>query len=161
MGGQQLLGLLALYGGAVLGILGWWFGRRIVKKQRGLDELHEHIWQKSRSISWFFTLASSYVLFSLVIFGIEISAAMVLSVILTVHLASWGITGVILSINMNMTEPLKPSRVKFGISIVAVSLIIFTILSITTGNWWFLIASIPPNTIGLISALTPERNGED
>lgn len=157
----QIGGLIGLYGGAALGILSWWLGRRIVKKQRGLDELYEHIWQKSRSISWFFTLTSIYILFSLVIFGIEIGAAMTLAIILTVHLASWGITGMILSINMNMTEPLKPSRVKFGISVVVVSLITFSIISIVTGNWWFLIASIPPNIIGLISALTPDKNKEN
>jgi len=73
--GVQIGGLIGLYGGAVFGILGWWFGRWMAKKQRGLDELHEHIWQKARSISWFFTLATIYVLFSLVIFGIELKAA--------------------------------------------------------------------------------------
>ncbi|MFE7065137.1 hypothetical protein ACFVAD_23815 [Sutcliffiella sp. NPDC057660] len=157
----QIGGLIGLYGGAVIGILSWWFGRSISKKQRGLDELHDHIWQKARSISWFFTLASIYLLFTLIMFGMELRAAMVLGVIMLVHLASWGITGVILSINMNMSEPLKPSKVKFGISIVVFSLIIFTILSSATGNWWFLLASVPPNTIGLIWALTPERSGED
>ncbi|WP_453995248.1 hypothetical protein [Bacillus nitroreducens] len=157
----QIAGMIGLYGGAVLGILGWWFGRRMAKKQRGLDELHEHIWQKARAISWFFTLASLYVLFSLIMFGIELNAAMVLGVIMMVHLASWAITGVIMSINMNMSEPLKPSRVKLGISIVAVSLILFTVLSIITDNWLFLLASIPPNIIGIISALTPARSAED
>ncbi|MCT2534707.1 hypothetical protein NC661_04800 [Aquibacillus koreensis] len=158
---EQILGMIGLYGGAAFGILGWWFGRRMAKKQRGLDELHDHIWQKARSISWYFTLGSTYVLFSLILFGIEIKAGMLLGIIMLVHMASWGIIGVILSINMNMTEPLKPSRVKFGISIVAVSLIIFAILSITTGNWWFLIASIPPSTLGLISALTPDKSVTD
>ncbi|WP_417897739.1 hypothetical protein ABN702_15790 [Bacillus haimaensis] len=157
----QIGGLIGLYGGAVMGILAWWFGRRMAKKQRGLDELHDHIWQKARSISWFFTLASIYLLFTFIMFGMELKAPIVLAVIMLVHMASWGIIGVILSINMNMSEPLKPSRVKLGISIVAVSLIIFTILSVTTGNWWFLLASVPPNIIGLIFALTPERSGED
>jgi hypothetical protein len=159
--GEQLAGAAGLYGGAILGILGWWFGRRMAAKQGGLDELYEHIWQKARSISWFFTLAAIYIFFSLLIFGVELNTAMVLGVILLVHFASWGFTGVVLSINMNMSEPLKPSRVKFGISIVAISLIIFTITSIITGNWFFLIASIPPNMIGLISALTPEKSTED
>ncbi|RIW31373.1 hypothetical protein D3H55_15485 [Bacillus salacetis] len=159
--GVQLAGAAGLYGGAILGILGWWFGRRMAAKQGGLDELYEHIWQKARSISWFFTLAAIYIFFSLLIFGVELNTAMVLGVILLVHFASWGFTGVILSINMNMSEPLKPSRVKFGISVVAISLIIFTITSIITGNWFFLIASIPPNMIGLISALTPEKSTED
>ncbi|WP_273127542.1 hypothetical protein [Bacillus weihaiensis] len=158
--GLQIGGMIGLYGGATFGLLAWWFGRRMAKKQRGLDELHDHIWQKARSISWFFTLAAIYILFSLVVFGIELRAAMVLGVIMIVHIASWGITGVILSINMNMTEPLKPSRVKFGVTIVLVSFIIFTILSISTGNWWFLLASIPPNVFGFIRALTPERSND-
>ncbi|APH05017.1 hypothetical protein [Bacillus weihaiensis] len=158
--GLQIGGMIGLYGGATFGLLAWWFGRRMAKKQRGLDELHDHIWQKARSISWFFTLAAIYILFSLVVFGIELRAAMVLGIIMIVHIASWGITGVILSINMNMTEPLKPSRVKFGVTIVLVSFIIFTILSISTGNWWFLLASIPPNVFGFIKALTPERSND-
>lgn len=158
--GLQIGGMIGLYGGATFGLLAWWFGRRMAKKQRGLDELHDHIWQKARSIAWFFTLAAIYILFSLVVFGIELRAAMVLGIIMIVHIASWGITGVILSINMNMTEPLKPSRVKFGVTIVLVSFIIFTILSISTGNWWFLLASIPPNVFGFIKALTPERSND-
>lgn len=157
----QIGGLIGLYGGAVIGILAWWFGRRMAKQQRGLDELHDHIWQKARSISWFFSLASMYILFTLIMFGMELRAAMVLGVIMLVHFASWGITGVILSINMNMEEPLKPSKVKFGIAIVALSVICFGILSITTGIWWFLLASVPPNTIGIIFALTPEKSSEE
>ena len=157
----QIGGLVGLYGGAVIGILAWWFGRRMAKKQRGLDELHDHIWQKARSISWFFTLASIYLLFTLIMFGMELSPAIVLAVIMVVHMTSWGFTGMILSINMNMSEPLKPSKVKFGIFIVALSVICFAILSITTGNWWFLLASVPPNTIGIIFALTPEKSSEE
>lgn len=157
----QIGGLVGLYGGAVIGILAWWFGRRMAKKQRGLDELHDHIWQKARSISWFFTLASIYLLFTLIMFGMELRPAIVLAVIMVVHMTSWGFTGMILSINMNMSEPLKPSKVKFGIFIVALSVICFGILSITTGNWWFLLASVPPNTIGIIFALTPEKSSEE
>ncbi|KPB06007.1 hypothetical protein [Bacillus sp. CHD6a] len=157
----QIGGLVGLYGGAVIGILAWWFGRRMAKPHGGLDELHDHIWQKARAISWFFTLASLYILFTLIMFGMELRAGMVLGVIMLVHMASWGITGVILSINMNMSEPLKPSRVKLGIAIVAVSLLIFFVLSIATGIWWFLLASVPPNTIGLIWALTPEKSRDE
>jgi lysylphosphatidylglycerol synthetase-like protein (DUF2156 family) len=157
----QIGGLVGLYGGAMIGIVAWWFGRRMAKQHGGLDELHDHIWQKARAISWFFTLASLYILFTLIMFGMELRVGMVLGVIMLVHMASWGITGVILSINMNMSEPLKPSRVKLGIAIVAVSLLIFLVLSIATGIWWFLLASVPPNTIGLIWALTPEKSRDE
>ncbi|MEA3318643.1 MAG: hypothetical protein U9Q88_01360 [Bacillota bacterium] len=43
----------------------------------------------------------------------------------------------------------------------AVSLLIFLVLSIATGIWWFLLASVPPNTIGLIWALTPEKSKDE
>ncbi|MDT8861875.1 hypothetical protein N0O92_16805 [Alkalihalobacillus sp. MEB130] len=158
--GLQIGGLIGLYGGATFGILGWWLGRRMAKKNRGLDELHDHIWQKARSISWYFTLAAIYILFSLVAFGIELSVAMVLGIMLLVHMSSWGITGMILSINMNRTEPLKPSKVKFGVAVMVLSLIFFAVLSIVTGNWWFLLVGIPPSVLGLISALSPEGTVE-
>lgn len=158
--GVQIGGLIGLYGGATFGILGWWFGRHLAKKKRGLDELHDHIWQKARSISWYFTLAAIYIFFSLVAFGIELSVAMVLGVLLIVHMSSWGFTGMVLSLNLNIAEPLKSSKITVGIIIVLVSLISFTVLSISTGNWWFLMVSIPPSVIGLIWALTPDATVE-
>jgi hypothetical protein len=75
-----------LYGGLICGTLGWWFGRQKARKNRGLDELYEHIWQKARSFSWYITLATIYVLFSLVGFGIELNSAMVLGILLFAHM---------------------------------------------------------------------------
>ncbi|MEG0385722.1 MAG: hypothetical protein RR642_13305 [Solibacillus sp.] len=148
-------GMIGLYGGMLCGLLGWWFGRKKARENRGLDELYYHIWQRARSYSWYLTLGAIYVFFSLIMFGIELSTAMVLGVILLTHLGSWAIIGAILSINMASSTPLQPSRVKFGVSVIACSIIVFTTLSIVTGNWLFLIASIVPNVVGLISALTP------
>jgi hypothetical protein len=143
------------------GLLGWWFGRKKAKKNRGLDELYYHIWQKARSYSWYITLGVIYVFFSLILFGIELSTAMVLGILLLAHIGSWGIIGAILSINMSSAAPLQPSRVKFGIIVVTVSIIIFTIISILTKNWMFLLFSIPPNLIGLFTALTSNRKDSE
>lgn len=147
-------GILGLYGGMIFGILGWWFGRKKARKNRGLDELYYHIWQKAKSLSWFVTLGTIYVFFSLIVFGIELSTAMVLCVLLLAHIGSWGITGIVLTINMSSPEPFKFSPVKVGIGINVASLIIFTIISIMTDNWLFLLFSILPNIMGIFTAVT-------
>lgn len=154
-------GIIGLYGGMICGILGWWFGRKKARENRGLDELYYYIWQKARSYSWYVTLGVIYVFFSLIMFGIELSPAMVLGILLLTHLGSWGIIGAILSINMSSTAPLQSSRVKLGIIVIAASIIVFTIISIMTNNWMFLLLSIPPNLIGLVTALTPNRKDSE
>lgn len=155
----SIWGIIGLYGGMFCGILGWWFGRRKARENRGLDELHNHIWQKARSYSWYVTLGTIYIVFSLIMLGIELSSAMVLGILLLAHLGSWGIIGAILSNNMSRTIPLQPSRVKIGIIVVATSIIVFTIISIMTSNWKFLLFSILPNLIALFTVLIP--SGKD
>ena len=56
------------------------------KKNRGLDELYDHIWQKAKSYAWYMTLAAIYIFFSLMVFGIELNIAMVLGILLLVHI---------------------------------------------------------------------------
>ncbi|WP_404804070.1 hypothetical protein [Lysinibacillus sp. S1] len=107
----NIWGMIGLYGGVIGGLLGWWFGRQKARKKRGLDELYYHIWQKARSYSWYVTLGALYVFFTLLNFGIELSTAMVLGILLLTHVASWGIIGIILTINMSSAAPLQPSRV--------------------------------------------------
>ncbi|MGG2074067.1 hypothetical protein AB1J28_12010 [Lysinibacillus irui] len=157
----NIWGMIGLYGGVIGGLLGWWFGRKKARKNRGLDELYYHIWQKARSYSWYVTLGALYVFFTLIIFGIELSTAMVLGILLLTHIASWGIIGIILSINMSSTAPLKPYRVKIGIIVFVTSIIVFTIISILTTNWLFLIFSIPPNLIALFIAFTPKQEDSE
>lgn len=152
-------GIIGLYGGMICGILGWWFGRKKARENRGLDELYYHIWQNAKSYSWYVTLGAIYVLFSLIMFGIELSNAMVLGILLLTHLGSWGVIGIVLSISMSSTVTLQPSRVKLGIIVIVTSIIVFTIITIMTNNWKFLLYSIPPNLIGLFTALKPM--GED
>lgn len=153
----NIWGMIGLYGGVIGGLLGWWFGRQKARKNRGLDELYYHIWQKARSHSWYVTLGALYVFFTLLNFGIELSTAMVLGILLLTHVASWGIIGIILTINMSSAAPLQPSRVKVGLFVFMTSIIVFTIISILTTNWLFLLFSIPPNLIALFTALIPKR----
>lgn len=153
----NIWGMIGLYGGVIGGLLGWWFGRQKARKNRGLDELYYHIWQKARSYSWYVTLGALYVFFTLLNFGIELSTAMVLGILLLTHVASWGIIGIMMTINMSSAAPLQPSRVKVGLFVFMTSIIVFTIISILTTNWLFLLFSIPPNLIALFTALIPKR----
>lgn len=153
----NIWGMIGLYGGVIGGLLGWWFGRQKARKNRGLDELYYHIWQKARSYSWYVTLGALYVFFTLLSFGIELSTAMVLGILLLTHVASWGIIGIMMTINMSSAAPLQSSRVKVGLFVFITSIIVFTIISILTTNWLFLLFSIPPNLIALFTALIPKR----
>lgn len=157
----NIWGMIGLYGGVIGGLLGWWFGRQKARKNRGLDELYYHIWQKARSYSWYVTLGALYVFFTLLNFGIELRTAMVLGILLLTHVASWGIIGIMMTINMSSAAPLQPSRVKVGLFVFITSIIVFTIISILTTNWLFLLFSIPPNLIALFTALTPKRKDSE
>lgn len=97
--------LIGLYGGVVAGLMGWWYGRKKAREQRGLDELHDHVWTKAKAYSWYCTLVALYVLFSLVIFGVKISGAVILGILLMVHLTSWAMAGVILNIRYTYHDP--------------------------------------------------------
>lgn len=150
----SLIGMIGLYGGMLCGILGWWFGRKKAREQRGLDELHDHIWQKARSYAWYVTLASIYIFFSFVMFGFDLSVAMVLGILLLVHLGSWAIIGSILSIVMKSSKPFQPARALIGISIIVLSVVAFTIISVVLVDWRFMLIGIPISLIGLLYAKT-------
>lgn len=93
-------GMLGLYGGLLFGIFGWWYGRKKSREKRGLDELHVHIWRKARSYSWYVTIVFIYILFSFILFGIHMSSAMVLGLLMLVHIASWAFIGIALTIKI-------------------------------------------------------------
>lgn len=97
---MQVGGLIGLIFGIIFGLLGWYFGRKEAKKQRALDEVNDHIWQKSRSISWYVTLVTIYILLLFTLVGLTISSIKALSIILVVHLFSWGAVGAYLSNKM-------------------------------------------------------------
>ncbi|MGG4491430.1 hypothetical protein [Metabacillus idriensis] len=144
---------LGLYGGMAAGFLGWWIGIYFAKKKRGIDEVFHFIEQKSRSTAWILTLAAIYVLFTFLLFEVNISAAAVLSIILMVHLGGWGISKVILSVQFSNGSD-NESSYNTGLSYViagAVS-VIFFVASLITGNWYFFIFSLPSLIIVIIVA---------
>lgn len=150
MGTLSIGGLVGLYGGAIAGILAWWFGRWQAKKSRGLDEVYQNIWQKTRSYSWYVTLFAIYLLFSLHLFGFEMRVAMVLGVLLLIHLASWAVIGVVLSVAMYSEEPIQLNRMFFGSSLIIVAVIISTILMIIVKTWYVLWIGLPISLLGLL-----------
>ena len=158
---MQLGGMLGLYGGMIMGLAGWWFGRKKARENRGLDEVYQHIWQKTRSFSWYITLAAIYLLFSLVLAGVEMSPAMILGILLLVHLGSWGVFGIGISINMSVNDPIKLNRVKMTLIVTIIAITSFTILSIVTDNWMILLLSIPPIAVSNIISLIKQKEDEN
>lgn len=158
--GTSVIGLIGLYGGMICGILGWWFGRKKAKKNRGLDELYEHIWQKARSYSWYVTLVAIYILFSLILFGFDMNVAMVLGVIMLVHLSSWAIIGIGFSIAMQSEEPIQPNNIFIGVSTIIIFVLTFTIIAVEMGDWRFILIGIPISLLGLLFALKPKKKIE-
>lgn len=55
------------------------------------------------------------------------------------------------------TDLMPYSRVKLGIIIIIISIIIFTSISIMTNNWLFLLSSIPPNLMTVFTIFMPKR----
>lgn len=153
----SLIGMLGLYGGMICGILGWWFGRKKTREQRGLDELYDHIWQKARSYAWYATLVAIYILFSFVMFGVDLSAAMVLGILLLVHLGSWAMIGSVLSIIMKSAKPFQPTRALVAIVIITLTIVVFTIISIVLTDWRYMMMNIPISLAVLLYTKTSTK----
>lgn len=150
---DEIGGMIGLYGGLICGLIGWWFGRKLAKKNRGLDEFYQHIWKTARSYSWYLTIFVLYLLFSLNIFGVEMSVPMVLAMLMFIHIGSWGVIGAIITINLSRPEPFQMSPMMIGITIIVVSTSILTIIAILIKNIWILFIAVLPNIVGLYIAL--------
>lgn len=138
--GAQIGGLIGLFGGLIFGLLGWYIGRKRVKNERGLDEVHDHIWLRARSYSWYATIIAIYIFFTLYILGVDMSMAMVLALLILVQLGSWGISGTILSAKMySDTEPDNNfSYTGVGLIIILIGFILF-VITIMTENWVYML----------------------
>lgn len=94
---MEIGGLIGLSFGIIMGLIGLIMGRKKAKKRRELDEFHHHIWEKTRSISWYVTLVVIYILLILALLGFITSLIKSLSILLVVHLFTWAIIGSYLS----------------------------------------------------------------
>ncbi len=94
---MQVGGLVGFVLGIVVGLSCLYLGKRKLKRNRGDDEMYRHVWQKTRSISWYATTVAIYALLFLVLIGVDISTVEALSILLIVHLFSWAIVGIHLS----------------------------------------------------------------
>lgn len=141
-------GLAGLYGGAIAGLLGWYFGRKKAKKEHGLDEMRDHVMKTARSFSWFATLGSIYILFTLLAIGIEIRTAAVLGIIMMVQMSSWGISAGLLNYHLSVGKTINVNGI-IGFGIIIVSAVFFLILAILSNNWFLLFCPIPLGIIGV------------
>lgn len=138
---------VGIYGGLLFGIAAWYFGRRAVAQNNAMDEVLAYIAAKSRSISWYFTTAAICVLLSLEVLGLSIGTITALGILMFVHMGSWGLTSIILHARMTH-NPDETSTGKIqlvqGIAIGFSILILFAIFSVLSGDWRFLLVTIPP-----------------
>lgn len=92
MESNQILAILGLLFGASFGFFGLWWGRKKAAENRGLDERYASIMTKSFASAWKITLVSIYILFALVIFGVVMTAAEVLGILLLIHFSGWTVS---------------------------------------------------------------------
>ncbi|REK71550.1 hypothetical protein [Paenibacillus paeoniae] len=144
---------LGIYGGLLFGIAGWYFGRRNAAKKNELDEMRAYMSAKSRSLSWYFTIATIFVLMSLEILGHSIGTIPSLGILLFVHLGIWGLTFIILQSRMT-NDPDDTSKGKIqllqGIAIGVSILIIFATISFLTVDWRFMLVAILPVLLNIL-----------
>ncbi|MCD5325786.1 MULTISPECIES: hypothetical protein [Pontibacillus] len=156
---MEIGALIWMYIGVLGGLSGWYFGRKKARKNRGLDEMYEQIWQTARSFSWYATLFAIYIVLTLSMMGMELSVAPVVSILLATHLGSWGIVGAIQSIRMSSEE--EPDHLlKFvgGLALGVGSTILFVTLTIATGDYRYLVIMPLPLLIGIIISIQAKKS---
>lgn len=158
--GIQIGGLIGVVGGLLFGIIGWWIGRKQAEKERGLDELHDYIWSKARSYSWYATIAAIYLFFIIYLFGYELSLAMVLALLILVQLGSWAITGMVLSVTFSQESESRQTKTVTGILMILISFIVFFVLTVVTENWIFIVGIFLFGAIGVFMLISGLKKGE-
>lgn len=85
-----MLGFLVLFLGGTGGFFIHMWGKKIAARERGIDERYENNTIKSLANGWKITLISIYILFVLMLFGLQLSVAPVLGFLLLIHMGGWG-----------------------------------------------------------------------
>lgn len=86
---MNLMALSGILLGITGGLFGLVYGRKKVAQSRGLDERYEEIAKKALANGWKVTLVAIYVFWFLLVFGVQISVAQVLGLLLLVHMIGW------------------------------------------------------------------------
>lgn len=157
----NILGMVGLCGGALMGLGGWWFGRKKARKQRGIDEVHDHIWQKARSYAWYATLVGIYFFFFLLMINIPLKTSMTLGILLFIHMGTWALSGIILTVFIHTPEYIRPVQLSIGITIILVTTITFTILTIAQSEVRYLFIGIPFALFGLLFLILSRKKSSE
>ena len=88
----------------------WWFiwiglWTKKTTQNRGLDERYEEIAKKALANGWKVTLVAIYVFWFLLVFGVQISVAQVLELLLVVHMIGWADFTIKLNISIFLNGP--------------------------------------------------------
>lgn len=127
---MEIGGLIGLSFGIVFGLIGLIFQRKRAEKRREVDEMHQHIWQKSRSISWYATLLVLYILLVLAMLGWIVSLIKALTLLLIVHSFSLAIAGSYLSSRFYVEEKADRQLQNFSLGLFIILGFVFIILTI-------------------------------
>lgn len=84
---MALSGILLGITGGLLGLL---YGRKKAAQRRGLDERNTEITKNALATGWKVTLIAIYVIWFLLVFGVQFSVPEVLGILLLVHMIGWG-----------------------------------------------------------------------
>lgn len=140
--------LLIMYAGLLCALLAAYFGKRKAAKHNGNDEVQDHIFKTARSFSWYATIVTIYVMFTLYGVGVDMGVPPTIGIIMLVQMASWGISAPVLNYYYSVEKTPNMNGV-IGILIILVSVALFIILAVVTENWLFLFWPIPSSIIGL------------
>src|SRR5699024_11390168 len=101
----------------------------------------------ARSFSWFATLGTIYIFFTLLVKGVSLNAAFILGILLLVQMTSWGVSIFTLKYYMTLGMEVNAGLLA-GVSLICLSIVFFIIIAIFTDFWLFILLSIPFIFIG-------------
>ena len=139
--------LAIMYAGVVCALTAAYLNKRKSAKENDNDEVRIHIFKTARSISWYATIATLYIMFTLYGIGIDLGVPPTVGIIMLVQLGTWGISAPVLSYYYSV-EKIPNMNLITGLLIILVSTVFFIFMAIFSMNWFFLFCPIPLGIIG-------------